>query len=136
MEAVLAVQEGGKLRYIGFTGHKDPVVHLRMLEVACGAMAGAVGHARDACGLEDLGQAHRRQDGGKPARQHRLPRPTHRSRCVVALSARRRPFSRSLLRRQVVPRDVAHNESVVPVSPLIMSGLGDSRRNGDGPDAL
>jgi predicted aldo/keto reductase-like oxidoreductase len=34
LEAVLAAQQAGKLRYIGFTGHKDPVVHLRMLEVA------------------------------------------------------------------------------------------------------
>jgi aryl-alcohol dehydrogenase-like predicted oxidoreductase len=34
MEAVLAAQQAGKLRYIGFTGHKDPVIHLRMLEVA------------------------------------------------------------------------------------------------------
>jgi predicted aldo/keto reductase-like oxidoreductase len=34
MEAVLAARQAGKLRYIGFTGHKDPLVHLRMLEVA------------------------------------------------------------------------------------------------------
>src|SRR5205807_10663062 len=34
MEAVLAAQKAGKVRYIGFTGHKDPLVHLRMLEVA------------------------------------------------------------------------------------------------------
>jgi aryl-alcohol dehydrogenase-like predicted oxidoreductase len=34
MEAVLAAQQAGKLRYIGFTGHKAPAVHLRMLEVA------------------------------------------------------------------------------------------------------
>jgi len=34
MEAVLAAKEAGKVRYIGFTGHKDPLVHLRMLEVA------------------------------------------------------------------------------------------------------
>jgi predicted aldo/keto reductase-like oxidoreductase len=33
-EAVLAAQKAGKVRYIGFTGHKDPLVHLRMLEVA------------------------------------------------------------------------------------------------------
>src|SRR5205814_6409985 len=33
-EAVLAAQQAGKVRYIGFTGHKDPLVHLRMLEVA------------------------------------------------------------------------------------------------------
>ncbi len=34
MEAVLAAKRAGKVRYIGFTGHKDPLVHLRMLEVA------------------------------------------------------------------------------------------------------
>ncbi len=34
LEAVLAAKRAGKIRYIGFTGHKDPVVHLRMLEVA------------------------------------------------------------------------------------------------------
>jgi predicted aldo/keto reductase-like oxidoreductase len=33
-EAVLAAQKAGKVRYVGFTGHKDPVVHLRMLELA------------------------------------------------------------------------------------------------------
>ncbi len=33
-EAVLEAQKAGKVRYIGFTGHKDPLVHLRMLEVA------------------------------------------------------------------------------------------------------
>jgi len=33
-EAMLAARKAGKLRFIGFTGHKDPLVHLRMLEVA------------------------------------------------------------------------------------------------------
>ncbi|HEX9108459.1 MAG TPA: aldo/keto reductase [Longimicrobiales bacterium] len=33
-EALLEAREAGKLRYIGFTGHKDPHVHLYMLEVA------------------------------------------------------------------------------------------------------
>lgn len=32
--AFLEAREAGKLRYIGFTGHKDPQVHLHMLEVA------------------------------------------------------------------------------------------------------
>lgn len=32
--AVLQAQKAGKIRYIGFTGHKDPAVHLHMLEVA------------------------------------------------------------------------------------------------------
>jgi predicted aldo/keto reductase-like oxidoreductase len=34
MEAVVEAQKAGKLRFIGFTGHKDPHVHLYMLEVA------------------------------------------------------------------------------------------------------
>jgi predicted aldo/keto reductase-like oxidoreductase len=34
MKAVVAAQKAGKVRFIGFTGHKDPVVHLRMLEIA------------------------------------------------------------------------------------------------------
>lgn len=33
-EAVMAAKNAGKVRYIGFTGHKDPAVHLRMLDVA------------------------------------------------------------------------------------------------------
>ena len=32
--ALLEAQQAGKLRFIGFTGHKDPHVHLHMLEVA------------------------------------------------------------------------------------------------------
>src|SRR5204863_3773438 len=33
-EAVLEAKKAGKIRYVGFTGHKDPVVHLRMMELA------------------------------------------------------------------------------------------------------
>ncbi|HUJ21146.1 MAG TPA: aldo/keto reductase [Bryobacteraceae bacterium] len=33
-EAVMAAKQAGKVRYVGFTGHKDPLVHLRMLDVA------------------------------------------------------------------------------------------------------
>ncbi len=33
-EAMIAAQKAGKIRYIGFTGHKDPFVHLRTLEIA------------------------------------------------------------------------------------------------------
>jgi aryl-alcohol dehydrogenase-like predicted oxidoreductase len=33
-EAAEAARKAGKVRFIGFTGHKDPLVHLRMLEVA------------------------------------------------------------------------------------------------------
>ena len=34
IEAAVKAREAGKIRYIGFTGHKDPAVHLRMFEVA------------------------------------------------------------------------------------------------------
>ena len=33
-EAMLDAKKAGKIRYIGFTGHKDPFVHLRMMEIA------------------------------------------------------------------------------------------------------
>jgi aryl-alcohol dehydrogenase-like predicted oxidoreductase len=32
--AVLEAQKAGKVRHIGFTGHKDPAIHLRFVEVA------------------------------------------------------------------------------------------------------
>ena len=34
LEAIVAAKQAGKVRHIGFTGHKDPLVHLRMLEIA------------------------------------------------------------------------------------------------------
>jgi len=34
LEAVEEAKQSGKIRYIGFTGHKDPSVHLRMFETA------------------------------------------------------------------------------------------------------
>src|SRR5580698_2888235 len=34
LEALLEAKQVGKIRFIGFTGHKDPLVHLRMLELA------------------------------------------------------------------------------------------------------
>ena len=34
MEAFVEARQAGKLRYIGFTGHKDPRIHLQMLAVA------------------------------------------------------------------------------------------------------
>ncbi len=34
LEAAVAARQAGKIRYIGFTGHKDPAVHLRMLAMA------------------------------------------------------------------------------------------------------
>jgi len=34
LEALLEAKKAGKIRFIGFTGHKDPIVHERMLELA------------------------------------------------------------------------------------------------------
>jgi aryl-alcohol dehydrogenase-like predicted oxidoreductase len=34
LEALLEAKKVGKVRFIGFTGHKDPIVHERMLELA------------------------------------------------------------------------------------------------------
>ncbi|MGH9612945.1 MAG: aldo/keto reductase, partial [Bryobacteraceae bacterium] len=34
LEALMDAKNAGKIRYIGFTGHKDPLVHLRMLDMA------------------------------------------------------------------------------------------------------
>jgi aryl-alcohol dehydrogenase-like predicted oxidoreductase len=34
MEAIIEAQKAGKVRYIGFTGHKSPDIHLKMLETA------------------------------------------------------------------------------------------------------
>lgn len=34
VEAALAAQKAGKARYLGFTGHKDPAIHLHMLDMS------------------------------------------------------------------------------------------------------
>jgi len=34
LEALMEAKKAGKIKYIGFTGHKDPAVHLKMLELA------------------------------------------------------------------------------------------------------
>jgi aryl-alcohol dehydrogenase-like predicted oxidoreductase len=34
LEAALEAKKAGKIRYIGFTGHKDPAIHLHMLDLA------------------------------------------------------------------------------------------------------
>jgi predicted aldo/keto reductase-like oxidoreductase len=34
LEAFLDAKKAGKIRFIGFTGHKDPAVHLRMIQLA------------------------------------------------------------------------------------------------------
>ena len=44
-EAAMEAKQAGKIRYIGFTGHKSPDIHLHMLEVCACAWL----HARHRC---------------------------------------------------------------------------------------
>ena len=54
-------RKAGKIRYIGFTGHKDPRIHLHMLEVAQRARRSVRRRAdaaqRDGCALPQLREA-------------------------------------------------------------------------------
>lgn len=34
LEAVMEAREAGRIRYVGFTGHKSPTIHLKMLQAA------------------------------------------------------------------------------------------------------
>lgn len=75
-EALLEARAAGKLRYIGFTGHKDPRVHLDMLE-----MADELGIAFDAVQMPlSLLDAHYRSFG-----RHVLPRLVERGVGVIAM---------------------------------------------------
>ena len=73
--ALLEAREAGKLRYIGFTGHKDPHIHLHTLDVAADR-----GFAFDTVQMPlNLMDAHYRSfraDGAAPARRggHRCTR--------------------------------------------------------------
>jgi hypothetical protein len=67
LEALIEAKKAGKIRYIGFTGHKDPYVHLRMLEVAaqhnfCLIPANAA--QRHGCALPQLWARSTSQAGG------------------------------------------------------------------------
>ena len=46
-EAVMAAKKAGKVRYIGFTGHKDPAVHLREGGVICDRFDAELDRLRD-----------------------------------------------------------------------------------------
>ena len=68
MEAVLAAKQAGKIRYIGFTGHKSPEIHLHMLKTAVAASfhlrRGADAAQRDGRPLRQL-RAHRAAGAGQ-----------------------------------------------------------------------
>ncbi len=75
MEAAVAARTAGKIRYIGFTGHKDPAIHLRMLEIAQTAQL-SLRHRADAD--QRYGRAlpliHAPGDAGSSPARHRRAR--------------------------------------------------------------
>ena len=87
-------EQAGKIRYIGFTGHKDPAVHLRMLEVAAEARL-PLRHRADARQRHGrpLPLLHQAGHPRRPEAGHRRPR--HEDLRRQLSSSRARPSSPS-----------------------------------------
>ncbi len=108
LEALVAAKKAGKIRYIGFTGHKDPAVHLRMLE-----MAEARGFQFDACQMPlNLLDAHFRSFGKQV-----LPKLVERGIAVLGM----KPLaSGELAKLKVVPAvECLHYAMNLPTSVVI-----------------
>ena len=63
LKAALEARKEGKVRFIGFTGHKDPRIHLKMLSKPHDWDIGADAGQRDGSALPQL---HQRSDTGMP----------------------------------------------------------------------
>lgn len=108
LEAVMAAKKAGKIRYIGFTGHKDPSVHLRMLEVAA-----AHGFHFDACQMPlNLMDAHFRSFG-----KHVLPKLLEQNIAVLGM----KPMGDGNLLRagSITPVECLHYALNLPTSVVI-----------------
>jgi hypothetical protein len=68
-EAMLAAQKAGKIRYIGFTGHKDPEIHLKMIQTGL-----------DRARAVEPRPGHHRRARGAPAGARRAARRPRRAR--------------------------------------------------------
>jgi predicted aldo/keto reductase-like oxidoreductase len=106
--AVLAAQKAGKVRFVGFTGHKDPAVHLRMLDVA------AAHHFHfDSCQLPlNLMDAHFRSFGRQV-----VPRLVEQGIAVLGM----KPMGDGLLLKSttVTPVECLHYALSLPTSVVI-----------------
>ena len=70
IEALLAAQKAGKIRFIGFTGHKGPAIHLTMLEAAA-AHGFTLRHRADAAQRDGRALRQLRAAGAAGARRRR-----------------------------------------------------------------
>ncbi len=108
MEAALAAREAGKIRYIGFTGHKSPDIHLHMLEVAA-----AHGFAFDTVQMPlNVMDAHFDSFG-----QRVLPAALGRKMGILAMKSMGDPFI--LDSKVVTPVECLHYAMNLPVSVVI-----------------
>ena len=108
LEAVVTAQRAGKVRYIGFTGHKSPTIHLRMLDTAQ-----AHGFTFDAVQLPlNVMDAH----FDSFARQV-VPRLVERDIAVLGMKPMGDPFI--LQSKTVTPLDCLHYSMNLPTSVVI-----------------
>jgi diketogulonate reductase-like aldo/keto reductase len=108
MEAVLAAKEAGKVRYIGFTGHKDPSVHLKMLETAT-----AHGFRFDAVQMPlGIMDAHYQSFQSKV-----LPLLVDQG--IAALGMKSLGFSFFLMSQTITPMEYLHYSMNLPLSTLV-----------------
>ena len=108
LEALVEALKAGKIRYIGFTGHKDPLVHLRMLDVAA-----AHNFHFDACQMPlNVMDAHFRSFG-----QQVLPRLIEQG--IAALAMKPMGNSYALRSGAVTPVECLHYALSLPASVVI-----------------
>jgi aryl-alcohol dehydrogenase-like predicted oxidoreductase len=108
LEALLEARKAGKIRYIGFTGHKDPLVHLRMLDVAA-----AHNFHFDACQMPlNVMDAHFRSFG-----QQVLPKLVEQG--IAALAMKPMGNGYALRSGAVTPVECLHYALSLPASVVI-----------------
>ena len=108
LEALVEARKAGKIRHIGFTGHKDPLVHLRMLDVAA-----AHNFHFDACQMPlNVMDAHFRSFG-----QQVLPRLIDQG--IAALAMKPMGNSYALRSGAVTPVECLHYALSLPASVVI-----------------
>ena len=79
MEAIAKAKEQGKVRFVGFTGHKDPAIHLKMLAHDFPLTPEAMQALRDRCAAQaadgrfELYKSSKQFDGPPGREQHGFP---------------------------------------------------------------
>lgn len=108
LEAVRAAQAAGKVRFIGFTGHKRPDIHLHMLDTA----------ARHGFTFDTVQMPLNVMDAHHESFEQRvLPRITHQGIGVLGMKSMGDPFV--LESRTVTPVECLHYAMSLPTSVVI-----------------